>query len=391
LLSYDEDSIIELISEAELYQYAKDISYDLFIFDSNNQDSLNRFSQGVRATSKNRDTPILFASTCKINFKKVFDGFDNAPILSTLKPFSPKDIINKINLLLNIKSQKDELIRKNIELGHALNEIRESKELIDQQKSQIISQIRLASLGEMAGGIAHEINNPLAVISCSINILKKLINKNRLHDEMATENIYRIETTIDRITKIIKGLKTVSRESDGSDFNKVTFKEVFEDILGLCSERFKNHGILLDIDIESDEFLMEFNCDRVQFSQVLINLIGNAYDAVESLQIKWVKIELRHSADHYHLSIIDSGPGIDEEIAKKMFNPFFTSKRIGKGTGLGLSISRSIIEKHGGDLNIDQSSPNTCFTINIPQEFEPELKDENNPDSTNEKTIKKAS
>jgi len=94
-------------------------------------------------------------------------------------------------------------------------------------------------------------------------------------------------------------------------------------------------------------------------------MLGNAYDAVEDLDERWVKIELTESDDFFTLAITDSGHGISEEVRKRIFNPFFTTKITGKGTGLGLSISKTIIEKHGGSLEIDRGCQNTCFIITL--------------------------
>jgi C4-dicarboxylate-specific signal transduction histidine kinase len=175
-----------------------------------------------------------------------------------------------------------------------------------------------------------------------------------------------VEDTLQRISKIIQGLRTVSRNTDEDIFDKLRFRVIIDDVLGLCSERFKSHGVELEIDLENPLFEEILYCDQVQLSQVILNMVNNSYDAVEVLETKWVKVTLEKEQNDFILTITDSGDGIDEEVRDKMFQPFFTSKPIGKGTGLGLSISSNIIEKHGGSLSLDLDNKNTSFVIKLP-------------------------
>ena len=111
---------------------------------------------------------------------------------------------------------------------------------------------------------------------------------------------------------------------------------------------------------------VKVKCRPVQISQVIINLIGNACDAIESLPDKWIKIGIRNASGPIVLFVMDSGRGIPESIAKKIFQPFFTTKDVGKGTGLGLSISKGIMDAHGGSISVDFECENTCFLLSFP-------------------------
>ncbi len=108
-------------------------------------------------------------------------------------------------------------------------------------------------------------------------------------------------------------------------------------------------------------------CRESEIAQVLFNLVSNAGDAVADLSERWIKLDYQNTAEEANIRIMDSGPGIPEEIQQKIFHPFFTTKDIGKGTGLGLAVSVGIIESHGGKIDIDSSSPNTTFIIKIPK------------------------
>lgn len=271
------------------------------------------------------------------------------------------DSINELKKELIVTSNDLVALNKDLE-----EKVKERTRLLEEERGRSIHAAKLASLGEMAGGIAHEINNPLAIISSTAHFLKKRANKGNLSQEDLFESIQTIESTVLRTSKIIAGLRTVSRQSEGLELEKVQLRDMLDDILGLCSARFKNHGVSLSVPTSDAELNHKLYCDRVQLSQVLINLLGNAFDAIQSLDEKWIVLELGREKNFDQLVITDSGRGIDPLIVEKMFNPFFTSKEVGKGTGLGLSISKSIMEKHKGMIEVDSAHPNTRFVIKLP-------------------------
>ncbi len=255
---------------------------------------------------------------------------------------------------------------------------KENEETILKQQEQIVSQAKLSSLGEMAGGIAHEINNPLAVISATMTTIRKMIAKNMEKTELFSEALRDIDETVVRITKIVSGLRNVSRDDASNDnFDNCSVEEVINDVLPLCSEKLKNHEIDLEVAVEESLTDLKVDMMRVQLSQVLLNLITNAYDeiTVKDLEDKWIKIEATLSNKNYIIKVSDSGNGIPDDIQEKMFQPFFTTKDIGKGTGLGLSLSYSIIKKHKGRFYVDNSVSNTCFVIELPVEQDKTFKE----------------
>lgn len=274
---------------------------------------------------------------------------------------SPKELNKKIILY----QEKERLMKSQAKI---LEETIKRKELeIEEQKSKAFYASKLSALGEMAGNIAHEINNPLTVLSTTMAVLEKKYHKGQLDKERFEHYSSNINKTLERISKIVNGLRTVCRDTEKQELEEISIKDVLDDVLNLCSERIKDMRIILKVNLEDECFNERIKGDRVQLSQVLINLIGNSIDAIEEMDEKWIEIKATRNSLDYQLSVIDSGPGIAPEIQEKMFNPFFTSKPVGKGTGLGLSISNKIIERAGGLLSIDNSSPYTKFTINLPR------------------------
>jgi signal transduction histidine kinase len=138
------------------------------------------------------------------------------------------------------------------------------------------------------------------------------------------------------------------------------------DVLNLCEQKIKNAQINLIVKMPEDEIVVE--CSNTQISQVLLNLIGNAHDAIVSFESKWIILEFKliNNQSFVECSVTDCGNGIPKEIVEKLMQPFFTTKDVGKGTGLGLSISLGIIKAHKGKFYLDESSKNTRFVFEIP-------------------------
>lgn len=238
-------------------------------------------------------------------------------------------------------------------------DMREKKE----QELKLIHSSKLASLGEMSGQIAHEINNPLAVISGRVQHLRLKAEQGILSPDYAIDVAQKIEQTVDRISKIIRALKVISRQDKGETMDRVDLSRLIEDVCEVVLERLRSSGIELRLNVSKHVFVKG---RAVQLEQVLMNLLNNAMDAVSKADNAWIKLDLDQNENWVTLSVIDSGPGISEDVQLRLMEPFFTTKPLGRGTGIGLSISRSIVETHHGVLEYDANSPNTRFFFRIP-------------------------
>jgi C4-dicarboxylate-specific signal transduction histidine kinase len=224
----------------------------------------------------------------------------------------------------------------------------------------------------MAGGLAHEINNPLAIISGYASRVRDLVGSlptaNLDEQELkahtrAIEIANRIEATTLRIATIVKGLRAISRDGSQDEKELVNAKDIIDETLGLCVEHFRNEGISLEFEVYEDLWVQ---CRRVQISQVVLNLLSNSFFAVSNQEKKLIRIMAKRTEDMFELAIEDSGPGVPLEVREKIFQPFFTTKPVGKGTGLGLSIAASLVRDHGGDILLDESAPVTRFVMRLP-------------------------
>ena len=251
------------------------------------------------------------------------------------------------------------------ELRHNVEKQKISEIMLEEERLKSIHTSKLAALGEMAGGVAHEINNPLAIIKGYTEILLQEGRKDQINKESFEKLISNILQTTERISKIVLGLRKLTRAAGSDPKESVAFKTILDETLSLCRERFQSHGIKIEVAYEANDMIL---CNSIEISQVLINLLNNAYDAIINDPEPWVKISCHHSHKQQQLivSVTDSGKGIPTELQKNIMNPFFTTKEIGKGTGLGLSISKGILTNHRGELRLDPYSSNTKFTLSLP-------------------------
>lgn len=255
------------------------------------------------------------------------------------------------------------------EISMKINELKRRNVLAEKdrdfQRSLSIHRSRISSLGEMASGIAHEINNPLSVIKGKIQTVKhKLAELN--HVEQVIGDLDRMDSTVDRISKIIKGLRTFARSDEKSPFQSVDLQSLVQEVLDLCATKLHNSEIQVRLKNVGTQIL---SCRPVQIQQVLVNLLNNSIYAIENTQTKWIEIEVLDEEHSTTIMVTDSGPGIPQEIADRIMDPFYTTKPIGEGTGLGLSISYSILKEHGGEFIYDKKHKNTRFMLCLPKTF----------------------
>lgn len=250
-----------------------------------------------------------------------------------------------------------------------VSERRRAEKELAEQRMKTIAAARLAALGVMAGGIAHEINNPLMVIAGTGEQLQAMLPENLPNRAAVVIALDRIRRNIDRIERIIRGLRTLASERPGESFSRGFLDDVIGDTVELCRARFSLRGVALHV--QPVHGVIPVECRPTQISQVLLNLLANALDAAEASKEKWVRIDVAALPDHVEIGVTDSGSGVPEALRERVFEPFFTTKPPGKGTGLGLSISRAIVNDHGGELRLDPTLPDTRFVVRLPKRQAP--------------------
>ena len=246
---------------------------------------------------------------------------------------------------------------------YARKEFAQNEMRIDQQ-AKLVDASRLAALGEMAAGVAHEINNPLSIIVSSVHSIERRIKDNNLEVEHLQSNLNKMTSSSQRIVNIVKSLKIYSRDGKKDELKKENLSHVINDSLFYCKEKFSHSGIALNIESIPN---VNIHCKISQISQVIINLLNNSYDSFDDKTTHpEVRVSFKLERNKVIVYIIDNGRGIPNEIREKIMNPFFTTKPAGKGTGLGLSLSKEIIEQHGGELKLHDSEGQTIFSFSLP-------------------------
>jgi signal transduction histidine kinase len=222
----------------------------------------------------------------------------------------------------------------------------------------------LITLGQISAEIVHEINNPLATLHAGLTLLKIKAESTDLSQEYLKDILQKLLDTTDRINKIIYNIKKLSRKGENDPVEAFSIREMLDSSVFYCQQRLRALGIRFEGAIVPPHWIS--SCRMIQISQVLVNLMNNAMDAVAGTEKPWVRISVDQDADWIVIKVIDSGRGISEKLLKRLFEPFFTTKSESGGTGLGLSISRNLLEANGGMLEYAETDGHTTFLIKLP-------------------------
>ena len=245
---------------------------------------------------------------------------------------------------------------------------KENAEKRQELQGQLLHATRLASLGELATGVAHEINNPMAIIVATTGVIRDMLNPDfHLPNDPATlsKELETIETAAFRVKGITQQLLNYGRKTQ-PEMVPCDINTILEEVLqGFKERELTLRNILVQRDFQSD--LPAVIVDPNQIRQVFLNLINNAGDAINGAGQITLSTRLAHG--RVHVCVTDTGRGMDADRIKKIFNPFYTTKEVGKGTGLGLSVSLGIVESMGGTIEV-QSLPGagSAFTVVLPSQ-----------------------
>jgi PAS domain S-box-containing protein len=236
---------------------------------------------------------------------------------------------------------------------------------LDDQRKIAQHQAKLASIGELAAGVGHEINNPLAIVKGFVSSINREFKHQQIHNPKVDEYFSKINTAIDRIAHIVKGLRSFSR-SDTNEINYFNLQELLQESYDLIHEIYASDGVKITCQyINTKDPMILGNRGRVQ--QTILNLLSNARDALNNRPNKQIEITMYEQFEKIYIKVKDNGSGIPKAIQSKIFDAFFTTKEVGIGTGLGLSLVNSVMKEHEGEISFESSEgTGTIFTMIFP-------------------------
>lgn len=263
-----------------------------------------------------------------------------------------------------LRKENERLVQELQVLNASLEEkVRERTRELELRQAELVQSEKLAGLGMLAGGVAHELNNPLGGILALVQLLRR--DDTGPESKEWREDLEQIEDAAKRCKRIVRDLLEFARTSSGEDREEVQIEDLFDKALNLVRLQSKRKASAVQVDRNFEEGIpaVQVNPNRIQ--QVLLNLLSNALHAVPA-EGGHIVLETKTRDGFLVASVADDGPGIPDDIRDRIFDPFFTTKPPGQGTGLGLSVSYGIIQEHGGRIELDSSDSGTTFRVLLP-------------------------
>lgn len=270
-------------------------------------------------------------------------------------------IVFFMGFIYRMVTQFNRLYNSSVSQALELKDKFELEKQLAQEKERAFQSSKLASLGEMAAGIAHEINNPLTVSLGKIHMLRKKLGEYGEYDDSVEKILKDIENSNVRISEIVFSMKNLSRMNQEAELDPFLPDDLMQIVVPIVSTKIKWGKIHFDVDMKEATMLG----NKGEISQILINFIHNAADAIKNEKDKWINVTGRVIGSEYVIKVTNPGDPIPDEIANKLFDPFFTTKDTGEGTGLGLSLSKSLAERSGGSIKLLKDEPSITFELRL--------------------------
>jgi C4-dicarboxylate-specific signal transduction histidine kinase len=247
---------------------------------------------------------------------------------------------------------------------HIMGDLRETAQELRDKQEQLVQAGKLATLGELTTGVAHELNNPLNNIGLFVGNAIDQIELRQVDLERMKSDLGKAMEQVRKATEIITHLRTFGHPAPVA-LEPVEVHDVISRSLSLVHEQLRMRAIEVSLELHDTDLVVLGN--PIQLEQVFINLLTNARDALADAERREVCISSTTDGDTVKITVADTGSGIPPELAQRIFDPFFTTKEVGGGTGLGLSITYSIVKEHGGQIWVDgRPGKGAIFHIELP-------------------------
>jgi signal transduction histidine kinase len=261
-----------------------------------------------------------------------------------------------------------EMLLMSMGLAHRVYIIRQRQHKMEAEQAILVRESKMQALAAMSSGVAHEVNNPLMIISGYADVIRRVLAHPNLDAKRLHEATQKIDHCVERIAFIVNALRSFSQDGEHLAPERFSLVDAVEKTLSLCAQRIKDQGIQLELNIDSGEFWVLGS--RSQCMEVILMLLDNAVDALSEAPDKKIVVQLKPQAHGatptVRLIIQDSGPGLPGKLQNQLFQPFFTTKGVGEGVGLSLSRSHGIIQSMRGELAFERRDATTRFIIDLP-------------------------
>ncbi len=297
----------------------------------------------VRKKHSAIELPVIM-TTAQLESSNIISAFDKGANDYITKPIDFKVTWARIRTHLTIKKLNEDLEKK---------------------RQDSVEHARMGTLVDMAGSVAHEINNPLTIILGWVQLLNNSVEKGSSKEKIliGLDNIFQ---SVLRVESVVRGLSAFAKEGGGEEVQDLSIQNVLQTTLSICQTTLSDMGIsFVSQDLKSDVIIRG---REGMFIQVFFNLIKNSMEAIKNLEERWIKINFETNDEELIIYFTDSGGGIPKEIQSKIMIPFFTTHEMEKGEtaiGLGLSVCKGIIEEHGGSFRLNSEVDNTQFIISL--------------------------
>ena len=267
---------------------------------------------------------------------------------------------------LRLENSRKAMIHIMSDLCETTAEVQRREQELREKQEQLVQAGKLATLGELTTGVAHELNNPLNNIGLFIGNAIDLIKLGMADSQHSLQELHSAMQQVRKATEIISHLRTFGRAAPVS-YEPVAVNQVVQRAISLIREQLRLRQIEVVLHFPAEDVIVTGN--PIQLEQVFLNLLTNARDAMTNAKHKVITITCVSTENMVEISFCDTGPGVPTELKQRIFDPFFTTKEVGAGTGLGLSITYGIVKEHRGTIMVgDLPCEGACFLLQLPRE-----------------------
>lgn len=334
------------------------IRFKLFEMDqilNSNRKETNRLKESILNATNEGQSSFLTSRLCP-NPLPLFFGGHQLSYNMTISPYELESGKNSYALIQ---------FHDTTQIVEREKYLEDKQRIIDERREDRFFKERLHSLGDITTSMAHEINNPLAVLEMNNRVLEKYLTKNNIMDPKLKELINNTDQSVYKISNLIKNVRELSVDYR-TEFENINLGELLNTSLKLFTKKIEEEKIDVRINKSSSLFSTSYYGSKTLIGQMFLNLTANAIYAQSKLVDRWIDIDAIKLDDDIIIRFSDAGDGIPEKIRKSIFLPFYTTKDIGEGTGIGLSTVKKIVDAHGGEVKIDEDAKNTTFLVRLP-------------------------